>query len=124
MNAFFCTTTLASPHRRAFDAAKTLEEIAGTCWHYERETILNLCPPPPPPAAPGDPPNPPLEEGCDPPGEDDWATLTYPAFETLFMRSDFALDDPDPVGIALAEKARYISHWSPYGRVRVVNADP
>jgi hypothetical protein len=40
------------------------------------------------------------------------------------MRSDFALDDPDPVGIALAEKARYISHWSPYGRVRVVNADP
>ena len=83
---FFCTTTLASPHRRAFDAAKTLEEIAGTCWHYERETILNLCPPPPPPAAPGDPPNPPLEEGCDPPGEDDWATLTYPAFETLFMR--------------------------------------
>ena len=36
----------------------------------------------------------------------------------------FRLFEKDDVARELAEKVRSISHWSPYDRVRVVNADP
>jgi hypothetical protein len=36
----------------------------------------------------------------------------------------FRLFEKDDVARELAEKARSYSHWSPYDRVRVVNADP
>ena len=59
-------------------------------------------------------------------GEDKTVTKRG-AFSAGARRLTFAMDGADAINVVrfcLADEVRSISHWSPYDRVRVVNADP